>query len=184
MRKKLKVTLIIACSIFLALSFMSGCASKKKVVEQPKPEVQKPPEPKPAPKPQVKEAPRQVKERVEEKVVELRESSFDTIYFDYDKSDIRADQRDSMNKNARLLNDNKNVGIRLEGNCDERGTNEYNMALGDRRANSVRQCLIDYGITSSRITTISYGEERPVDAGQNEDAWAKNRRCEFKITSQ
>ncbi len=183
MHKKLKVTLIIACSILLALSFMNGCAGKKKVVEQPKPEVQKPPEPKPAPKPQVKQAPKQVIEKVEEKV-ELRESSFETIYFDFDKSDIRADQRDLMNKNARLLNDNKNVRVRLEGNCDERGTNEYNMALGDRRANSVRQFLTDYGISESRITTISYGEERPVDAGHNEDAWAKNRRCEFKITSQ
>ena len=89
-----------------------------------------------------------------------------------------------MNRNARLLNDNKTVKIRLEGNCDERGTNEYNMALGDRRANSVRQFLMDYGISDSRITTISFGEERPIDPGHNEDAWAKNRRCDFKITTQ
>lgn len=181
MHRKLKVTLIVACSILLALAFMNGCASKKKVVEEPpKQEVKKPEEPKPAPKPQVKQAPKQV----EEKVAELRESSLETIYFDFDKSDIRTDQRDKMNKNARLLSDNNNVKIRLEGHCDERGTNEYNMALGDRRANSVRQFLTDYGISDSRITTISYGEERPVDAGHNEDSWAKNRRCEFKITSQ
>ena len=182
MHRKLKVTLIITFSILLALAFMNGCAGKKKVVEQPpKQEVKKPEEPKPAPKPQVKQAPTK---QVEEKVAELGESSLETIYFDFDKSDIRADQRDKMNKNARLLNDNKTVKIRLEGNCDERGTNEYNMALGDRRANSVRQFLMDYGISDSRITTISYGEERPIDAGHNEDAWAKNRRCEFKITSQ
>jgi len=182
MHKKLNATLIIVCSIFLALSFMNGCASKKKVVETPKPapEVKKPEAPKPAPRPQPKETPR----KVEEKVAELRESAFETIYFDFDKSDIRADQRDRMNRNARLLNDNKNVRIRLEGHCDERGTNEYNMALGDRRANSVRQFLVDYGISDSRITTISYGEERPVDPGHNEDAWAKNRRCEFRITPQ
>ena len=182
MHKKLKVTLIITCSILLALAFMNGCASKKKVVEEPpKQEVKKPEEPKPAPKPQVKQVPTK---QVEEKVAELSESALETIYFDFDKSDIRADQRDRMNRNARLLNDNKTVKIRLEGNCDERGTNEYNMALGDRRANSVRQFLMDYGISDSRITTISYGEERPIDAGHNEDAWAKNRRCEFKITSQ
>ena len=180
MHKKLNVTLILVLSIFLALSFMNGCASKKKVAEQPKQEVKKPEEPKPAPTPQVKETPK----KVEEKVAELRESAFETIYFDFDKSDIRSDQRDRMNRNARLLYDNKNVMVRLEGHCDERGTNEYNMALGDRRANSVRQFLVDYGISDSRITTISYGEERPVDPGHNEDAWAKNRRCEFKITSQ
>ena len=180
MQKKVKVTLIIACSILLALSFMNGCSSKKKVVEQPKQEVKKPEEPKPAPQPQVKQAP----QKVEEKVAELNESALETIYFDFDKSDIKADQRDRMNRNARLLNDNKTVKIRLEGNCDERGTNEYNMALGDRRANSVRQFLMDYGISDSQITTISYGEERPIDPGHNEDAWAKNRRCEFKITLQ
>jgi len=179
MQKKLKVTLIIACSILLALSFMNGCSSKKKVVEQPKQEVKKPEEPKPAPKPQVKQAPQKVEEKVE-----LRESALETIYFDFDKSDIKTDQRDRINRNARLLNDNKTVKIRLEGNCDERGTNEYNMALGDRRANSVRQFLMDYGISASQITTISYGEERPIDPGHNEDAWAKNRRCEFKIMSQ
>jgi len=92
--------------------------------------------------------------------------------------------RGLLNKNASLLNEHKNVRILLEGHCDERGTNEYNQALGQRRAKSIEQYLTDYGISSSRISTISYGEERPVAAGHNETAWAKNRRCEFKITSQ
>jgi peptidoglycan-associated lipoprotein len=180
MYKKGNIAGILALSLLVALANFSGCASKKKVVEQPKPEVTKPPEPKPAPAPVVKEPER----KPVEQVTKLQESAFQTVYFDFDKSDIRPDMRGIATADAELLNRNQNVRVLLEGHCDERGTNEYNMALGERRANSVKQFLTDYGISSSRITTISYGEERPAVLGHNEAAWAKNRRCEFKITSQ
>lgn len=178
MYKKCNAAVILALSLLVAFSYLNGCAKKKAETPPPKPEprVQ---EKKPAPRPQVK--------RPEPKAVEkvaLRESAFDTIYFDFDKSDIKSDQRSRINTNAQLLSENRNVRIRIEGHCDERGTNEYNMALGQRRADSIKRYFVDYGISSSRITTISYGEERPVATGNNESAWSQNRRGEFKITSQ
>ena len=104
------------------------------------------------------------------------------MYFDFDKSNIRDDQRGTINNNAQLLSKYQTVRILIEGNCDERGTNEYNQALGQRRADSARQYLIEYGIATNRISTVSYGEERPVDKGHDETAWAKNRRAESVIT--
>ena len=79
------------------------------------------------------------------------------------------------------LNDNPDANIVIEGHCDDRGTNAYNLALGERRAESVKAFLADLGIESARMTTISYGEEKPLDLGQNEEAWAKNRRAEFVL---
>jgi peptidoglycan-associated lipoprotein len=104
------------------------------------------------------------------------------FYFDFDKSDIRTDQASSLNSNAELLNRWNTISVRIEGNCDERGSNEYNLALGQRRADSAKRFLVDYGISESRINTRSYGKERPIDPGHNEAAWAKNRRDDFVIT--
>lgn len=116
----------------------------------------------------------------EEKAEEPR---FVTIYFDFDKSHIRPDQQNIMNKNAELLFRHDKLKVLIEGYCDERGTDEYNMALGQKRSDSVKTYLMDYGVAGSRITTMSYGEERPVENGHNESAWSKNRRCEFKIVN-
>jgi peptidoglycan-associated lipoprotein len=88
-----------------------------------------------------------------------------------------------LKENAALLHKYPKVKIQIEGHCDERGTNEYNLALGERRANSTRNYLISLGISPDRISTISYGEERPLDPGHNEEAWAKNRRAHFVILS-
>jgi len=107
--------------------------------------------------------------------------SLNTIYFDYDRSEIRPDQREKIAENARTLESNPDINVVIEGHCDERGTNEYNMALGQRRANSVLRYLINYGIDPSRLSNVSYGEERPVDYGHDESAWWKNRRSEFVI---
>ncbi|MCE5251201.1 peptidoglycan-associated lipoprotein Pal [bacterium] len=164
----------------MALAFFNGCSSKKKVVEEPKKEVTKAPEEKPAPKPVVKEPER----KPVEQPTRIQESAFQTVYFDFDKSDIRSDMKGVVTGNAEILNKNNSVKILIEGHCDERGTNEYNMALGQRRADSVKQFFMDYGISSSRLSTISYGEERPAAQGHNETAWSKNRRSEFRITSQ
>ena len=86
-----------------------------------------------------------------------------------------------MKKKAEWLINNSDVAVTIEGHCDERGTNEYNLALGERRAASAKTFLMDLGIAGSRLNTISYGEERPVDPGHNEEAWAKNRRGHFTI---
>lgn len=105
------------------------------------------------------------------------------IHFDFDKYDIRPQDAEILKENAALLKKYPKVKIQIEGHCDERGTNEYNMALGERRANSTKNYLISLGIAAERMTTISYGEERPVDPGHHEEAWAKNRRAHFIITA-
>lgn len=103
------------------------------------------------------------------------------LYFDFDKSTIREDQISRMEDNAEFLENNPGIDIVIEGNCDERGTSEYNMALGQRRAESAKKYLVNLGIDADRISTISYGEEKPLVRGHDEHAWAQNRRDDFKI---
>jgi peptidoglycan-associated lipoprotein len=106
------------------------------------------------------------------------------INFDFDKYDLRTDARSILDRKMAFLNQNSSVRAQIEGHCDERGTNAYNMALGERRANAAKQYLSTGGINPARLSTISYGEERPLDPGHNEAAWAKNRRAHFVITAQ
>lgn len=101
------------------------------------------------------------------------------IHFSYDSSTIDDFARQDIEFNVELLQAYPDVKVQLEGHCDERGTAEYNMALGSSRAKSVADILISYGIDSSRISTVSYGEELPIDTGSDEAAWAKNRRVHF-----
>ena len=103
------------------------------------------------------------------------------IHFDFDKSDIRANSREILQKNADWLQNNPDIKIQIEGHCDERGTAEYNLALGERRAMSTKKYLISLGMSADRIYTISYGEELPIDPNHGEDAWAKNRRAHFLV---
>jgi peptidoglycan-associated lipoprotein len=105
------------------------------------------------------------------------------IHFDLDKYDIRPTDAGILKENAALLVKFPNVKIQIEGHCDERGTVEYNLALGERRANGAKRYLISLGIPEKRISTISYGKERPLDPGHNEEAWAKNRRAHTIILS-
>lgn len=105
------------------------------------------------------------------------------IHFEFDKYEIRPEDVEILKETASLLKKFPNVKIQIEGHCDERGTNEYNLALGERRANSAKNYLVSLGISPERLSTISYGEERPVDPGHNEEAWAKNRRAHFVIIS-
>ena len=107
------------------------------------------------------------------------EGLFRDVFFDFDSSQISDMARQNIEYNAQILQTNPDVKIQLEGHCDERGTAEYNMALGLRRADSVHSILLSYGIPRSRIETISYGEEVPLDPSTTEDAWAKNRRVHF-----
>ncbi len=98
------------------------------------------------------------------------------IQFEYNKYDIRREDEEILKEYAAFLKKNPNMKIQIEGHCDERGTSEYNFALGERRANSTKRYLVYLGIASDRISTISFGKERPLDQGHNEEAWAKNRR--------
>lgn len=169
-----KVLLVTGLILVLALAFGCGKKPPPPVEEQPVTEVDTttpPPPPPPPPPPK-------------EEVKAVQESEFLTIYFDFDKSNIREDQKPRMEKNAAILKANPNLVVRIEGNCDERDTYEYNLALGDRRANAVKDYFVKLGIPADRLETISYGEERPVDPGHNEAAWAKNRRDDFKIVRQ
>ncbi|MFH0985273.1 MAG: peptidoglycan-associated lipoprotein Pal, partial [Candidatus Omnitrophota bacterium] len=103
------------------------------------------------------------------------------INFDFDKSALRAKDREILKGHAEWLMKNKDYTVLIEGNCDERGTTEYNLALGERRASEAMKYLVGLGVEKERIKTISYGEERPLDPGHNEEAWAKNRRDHFVI---
>jgi len=103
------------------------------------------------------------------------------IHFEFDKSRLLPEAKEILRRKAKWLKENPDVSVIIEGHCDERGTNEYNMALGDRRAHSAKSYLIDLGIAPERMKTISYGEERPFDPRHNEEAWAKNRRDQFVI---
>ena len=100
-------------------------------------------------------------------------------YFDFDKSDIRSDARDSLNVDGQALVAHKDVKVLLEGHCDERGTVEYNLALGQRRADSAKNYLSQYGVDAGQLSTISYGEERPFASGHDEKSWQLNRRVHF-----
>jgi len=109
-------------------------------------------------------------------IAELRD-----IHFDFDKYDIRPGDAKTLDTNAGWLKSNPNHLVLIEGHCDERGTNEYNLALGERRAKSTMNYLVSQGVQASRITIISYGEERPLCTEHNEERWAKNRRAHFLV---
>jgi peptidoglycan-associated lipoprotein len=104
---------------------------------------------------------------------------FQTVYFDYDSSDIREDARPALRANADKLNAGGLGTVTVEGHCDERGSTEYNLALGERRANAIKRYLVDLGVPSSNLRTVSFGEERPSVQGHDESAWRYNRRADF-----
>jgi len=104
-------------------------------------------------------------------------------FFDFDKAEIRTDQRNSLAGDGAWLRSHPSVKIRIEGHCDERGTEAYNMALGEQRASAVREYLETLGVDASRLATISYGKERPFALGHDEAAWAENRRDHFLVTA-
>ena len=202
---KCKTNLIMAAlALLVACVFMvSSCAKKQvKVSEGAQPAVEQPQaqpggeaaQPTAPPKkvetgvtPQYQkaEAERQAKLRElaqKQKLMdEIREFENEKIYFDFDKSDLKPEARAILRKKADWLLKHPEYSVRIEGNCDERGTNEYNLALGQRRADAAKKFLVALGVDESRISTISYGEERPVDPRHCEEAWAKNRRDEFKL---
>jgi len=114
---------------------------------------------------------------------EVRSTLAAMIHFDLDKSNIRADDMGALDQKVAILQANPELKIRIGGHCDERGSDEYNLALGNRRAQSAKQYLVSHGIDASRIETQSWGEERPLVDGHDENAWSQNRRDEFEVTS-
>ena len=108
-------------------------------------------------------------------------TNIDDIFFDYDEHAIRDDARATLQTNARGLTERGHLNFTIEGHCDERGSEKYNLALGDRRANATKEFLVAQGIGAGRVETVSYGEERPFDPGHNETAWSKNRRAHFVL---
>ncbi len=179
-KKNTVLTLLIA--LLFALAIFGGCAKKpaepspmEQMAEpapEPAPVQEYTPEPAPAPAP----APMMEPEPVAFDVSDLVD-----VFFAYDKSDLTAESRETLSNNARLLKAASGVDIVVEGHCDERGSNEYNLGLGERRANAVKNYLVSLGISASRIQTISYGEEKPFAMGHTESAWKQNRRGHFSL---
>jgi peptidoglycan-associated lipoprotein len=105
----------------------------------------------------------------------------ENVYFDFDNATLDYQAQELLKQKAMWLRDFPEANVVIEGHCDERGTNAYNLALGERRAESAKAFLVNLGISDARLTTISYGEEKPLDMGQNEESWAKNRRAAFVL---
>ena len=114
---------------------------------------------------------------------EVRNMLASMIHFDLDRSNIRSDDMGALDQKVAILQANPDLRIRVGGHCDERGSDEYNLALGNRRAQAAKQYLVSHGIDASRIETQSWGEERPLVDGHDEGAWSQNRRAEFEVTS-
>jgi peptidoglycan-associated lipoprotein len=114
-------------------------------------------------------------------VAVARDALTDIVFFQYDSDEINAEAERKLQTKASVLQSNPGVRLRIEGHCDPRGSTEYNLALGQRRAEAVRAYLVNLGIDGSRLSTLSYGEERPLDEGESEDALARNRRAEFTV---
>jgi len=112
---------------------------------------------------------------------QVRNEDFQPAFFDFDSDALRDDARVALDADARVLRDHPTAQITIEGHCDERGTSEYNQALGERRANAAREYLVNAGIDASRLQSVSYGKERPFDPGHDEAGWAKNRRAHLVV---
>lgn len=175
MRKVLVLVLGVALVAGFALS-LSGCASREEITEEPiiEPEIQEETSALMGEDIPLTEQP--------EDVIYVEMQEFADIHFEFDKYEIRAADERVLSGIARWLEENDGTRLLVEGHCDERGTNEYNMALGEQRALAARRYLIGLGVDASRIGTISYGEERPLDPRSNEEAWAKNRRAHFVVS--
>ena len=167
MQKKLWVVLALVL-VMPAFLFTVSC-QKKVQAQAPAPApAAKPAAPAPAPAPAAK--------------LDVPSFMTERIYFDFDKSALKLEAQALLKKKADWLKANPNAKLLIEGNCDERGTAEYNLALGERRAAAAQSYIVALGIPASRIKTVSYGKEFPFDPGHDEAAWAKNRRAHFVIT--
>jgi len=139
-----------------------------------------------APAPVIQKAPEAAKiseeeMRAREKAAAMQALINEDVYFNYDSAALDPAAQETLKKKAAFLSKYSNILITIEGHCDERGTNEYNLALGEKRAESAKKFLVDIGLAASRFTTVSFGEEKPVVTGSDEEAWSKNRRAHFVL---
>lgn len=171
-----RVFAILGIIALASMLVVAGCGPKDPIVEPEKPVVT----------PDSIEKPIIVEPKLpgEGDVEKLTEENFRIVYFDFDKYNLRSDARDALEYNARLLKDNPDASVLIEGHCDERGTVEYNLALGEKRAKSAKDYVKSLGVDAGRLNIISYGKERPKALGHDESAWGKNRRAKFTITTQ
>jgi peptidoglycan-associated lipoprotein len=190
MRRKM-VVLFPVFLVFMLTFFTASCAKKqiqkadegvRPVTSEPKQaEVAKPDGDYESRKRAEEEHLAKLREQEERLQKEIRAFESENIYFDFDKADLKPEAKAVLKKKAQWLLDNAQFSVRIEGHCDERGTNEYNLALGERRANTAKAYMIALGVSEKRLSSVTYGEERPADQGHNEKAWAKNRRDEFSL---
>ncbi|HPX61573.1 MAG TPA: peptidoglycan-associated lipoprotein Pal [Deltaproteobacteria bacterium] len=173
-------TIALLASLSMAALVAGGCASNETVKkEEPVASTVKAEPVKAEP---VKTEPVKVEPKEDSAAKASAAMVLETVYFDFDKSDLRKDARDVLYKNAELLlKTDQTAKIRIEGNCDERGSAEYNLALGERRAKAAQKYLQTLGVAADRISIISYGKEKPAVDGHDEAAWSKNRRGDFVI---
>lgn len=172
-------------AVAVLLAFAMACSKKPPVQTAPAPTpvptpaspTQVPVLPPPSKPPQVPEV------KVTDRTLVEISGYLKPAFFDYDKADIRPDAREALNANADFLRKWASLRITLEGHCDERGTRAYNMALGQRRASATKDYLVSLGIDAARLTTVSYGKERPFCTDHTEDCWQKNRRAHFVVTA-
>lgn len=171
----MNVRLLVA-SVAVLLLVLPGCA-KKVAPTTAAVSVEK--------EPRVEEVEAEELPMIEEEPITRQQSMAElrTIHFDFDQAAIRDDAREILEENARWFKANPGASVRIEGSCDERGTTEYNLALGQRRAEATKRFLMAMGVESSRLSTISYGEERPVCRDSHEGCWQKNRRSDFSVES-
>lgn len=172
-------------SLMVLVLSAAGCA-KEEVVKKDEPVVQQQTVPQqPVKQPQTAPTPAAATTQQQDNAAAQKAnqaSQLETVYFDFDKSDLRKDTRDTLTKDAeQLLKGLAGAKVQIAGHCDERGSDEYNLALGERRAKSVEKYLLTLGVAANRLSTISYGKEKPAVQGHDEAAWSKNRRAEFKI---
>jgi peptidoglycan-associated lipoprotein len=189
-KKEERMRKIIVCTLLICGLFLLGC-SQRKVAQQVKPDDQQQQQlsdaaarEKGALKPDERITEQQLaKIETKEEPARFKEESglFADIQFDFDKYDIRSDAKPVLNDVASWLLKNPAAKLSVEGHCDDRGTNEYNLALGDRRAKSARDFLVALGVASKKIEIVSYGEEKPQCTEQTEECWAKNRRAHFVV---
>ena len=172
----MKNTIYVAAALTLALA-ASGCGDKNKKAQAKNAQ--------PVPEQQVTlDTPASTGEDVRNGLPDPNGAvTLATIYFDLDTSLIAAESKEILQRNAAVLKDNATVKVRLEGHADERGSTQYNVGLGDRRANAVKEYLVSLGVPATNLEVVSYGEERAADAGHDEAAWAKNRRVELAVTA-
>ena len=162
-----------------------GSAPEPEPEPEPQPEARQPDEDAERARREAEERRRAEEERRRREAEVRRVESIiaERVHFDFDRSDIRSDAEPILQRKVSVLREYSGVSLRIEGHADERGSVEYNLALGQRRAEAVRRYLVSYGLEERRFTTISYGEERPLQRAQTEEAWAQNRRDEFAITA-